>query len=144
MFRTEPRYHKGWGHLFGVDTRLADARSWPPHDCLCLDGVAVRLESGVPGHYGSNRVELSPLRTTTTSPSSKSWFPDLKGFSRGNLKYMRAFAEAWPEEPIVQAVLAQITGGQGLTTRPCQNRVQTRRVGALGVSFERKADSPNC
>src|ERR1700721_4189830 len=26
-----------------------------------------------------------------------------------NLKYMRAFAEAWPEEPIVQAVLAQIT-----------------------------------
>jgi predicted nuclease of restriction endonuclease-like (RecB) superfamily len=36
-------------------------------------------------------------------------FPDLKGFSPRNLKYMRAFAEAWPEEPIVQAVLAQIT-----------------------------------
>jgi len=71
-------------------------------------------------------------------------FPDMKGFSPRNLKYMRAFAEAWPEEPIVQAVLAQITGGQGLTTRPCQNRVQTRRIGALGVSFERKADSPNC
>jgi len=27
--------------------------------------------------------------------------------------------------------------------KPCQNRVQTRRVGARGVSFERKADSPN-
>ena len=36
-------------------------------------------------------------------------FPDMKGFSPRNLKYMRAFAEAWPEEPIVQAVLAQIT-----------------------------------
>src|SRR5580693_8365574 len=36
-------------------------------------------------------------------------FPDMKGFSPRNLKYMRAFAEAWPEEPIVQVVLAQIT-----------------------------------
>jgi len=36
-------------------------------------------------------------------------FPDMKGFSPRNLKYMRAFAEAWPAEPIVQAVLAQIT-----------------------------------
>jgi predicted nuclease of restriction endonuclease-like (RecB) superfamily len=35
--------------------------------------------------------------------------PDMKGLSPRNLKYMRAFAEAWPEEPIVQAVLAQIT-----------------------------------
>ena len=36
-------------------------------------------------------------------------FPDMKGFSPRNLKYMRAFAEAWHEEAIVQAVLAQIT-----------------------------------
>jgi len=36
-------------------------------------------------------------------------FPDIKGFSSRNLKYMRAFGEAWPEEAIVQAVLAQIT-----------------------------------
>ena len=30
-------------------------------------------------------------------------FPGVEGFSPRNLKYMRAFAEAWPEEPIVQA-----------------------------------------
>jgi predicted nuclease of restriction endonuclease-like (RecB) superfamily len=36
-------------------------------------------------------------------------FPDIKGFSLRNLKYMRAFAEAWPDEAFVQAVLAQIT-----------------------------------
>jgi predicted nuclease of restriction endonuclease-like (RecB) superfamily len=36
-------------------------------------------------------------------------FPHLKGFSPRNLKYMRAFAETYPDEPIVQAVLAQIT-----------------------------------
>lgn len=36
-------------------------------------------------------------------------FPDQKGFSPRNLKYMRAFAEAWPDEAIVQAPLAQLT-----------------------------------
>lgn len=35
-------------------------------------------------------------------------FPDMKGFSTRNLKYMRAFAEAWPEESIVQQLAAQI------------------------------------
>jgi predicted nuclease of restriction endonuclease-like (RecB) superfamily len=35
-------------------------------------------------------------------------FPDQKGFSPRNLKYMRAFAEAWPDEPFVQQVAAQI------------------------------------
>lgn len=36
-------------------------------------------------------------------------FPDMKGFSPRNLKYMRRFAEVWPEREIVQAVLAQLT-----------------------------------
>jgi len=35
-------------------------------------------------------------------------FPDMKGFSPRNLKYMRAFAAAWPERVIVQEPLAQI------------------------------------
>lgn len=35
-------------------------------------------------------------------------FPDMKGFSPRNLKYMRAFAEAWPDESMVQGVLAQL------------------------------------
>lgn len=35
-------------------------------------------------------------------------FPDMKGFSPRNLKYMRAFAEAWPDEAIVQQVAAQL------------------------------------
>ncbi|NJC29460.1 putative nuclease of restriction endonuclease-like (RecB) superfamily [Xanthomonas arboricola] len=35
-------------------------------------------------------------------------FPEMKGFSPRNLKYMRAFAEAWPDESFVQAVLAQL------------------------------------
>jgi predicted nuclease of restriction endonuclease-like (RecB) superfamily len=35
-------------------------------------------------------------------------FPEMQGLSPRNLKYMRAFAEAWPDEPIVQATLAQL------------------------------------
>jgi predicted nuclease of restriction endonuclease-like (RecB) superfamily len=35
-------------------------------------------------------------------------FPDMKGFSPRNLKYMRAFADAWPDAEFVQAVLAQL------------------------------------
>ena len=35
-------------------------------------------------------------------------FPDMKGFSPRNLKYMRAFAEAWPDAEFVQEVLAQL------------------------------------
>ncbi len=36
-------------------------------------------------------------------------FPDMKGLSPRNLKYMRAFAEAWPDRAIVQEPLARIT-----------------------------------
>jgi predicted nuclease of restriction endonuclease-like (RecB) superfamily len=36
-------------------------------------------------------------------------FPQMAGLSPRNLKYMRAFAEAWSDEAIVQAPLAQIT-----------------------------------
>lgn len=35
-------------------------------------------------------------------------FPEMKGFSPRNLKYMRAFAEAWPEPAFVQQVAAQL------------------------------------
>jgi len=32
----------------------------------------------------------------------------MKGFSRANLMYMRAFAEAWPDEAIVQQAVGQL------------------------------------
>lgn len=42
-------------------------------------------------------------------------FPGVAGFSARNLKYMRAFAQAWPDEAIVQEALAQITWYHNLT-----------------------------
>lgn len=42
-------------------------------------------------------------------------FPGTEGFSPRNLKYMRAFAEAWPDPRIVQGALARITWYHNLT-----------------------------
>ncbi len=36
---------------------------------------------------------------------------EMKGFSPRNLKYMRAFAEVWPDLEIVQQLVAQIPWG---------------------------------
>lgn len=41
-------------------------------------------------------------------------FPDMKGFSPRNLKYMRAFAAAWPERELVQRTVAQLSWGQNI------------------------------
>lgn len=54
-------------------------------------------------------------------------FPDLKGFSPRNLKYMRTFAQAWPEEPIVQQLVAQIPWGHNLRILEAVGDPQIRR-----------------
>ena len=54
-------------------------------------------------------------------------FPDMKGFSPRNLKYMRAFAEAWPNEAMVQEVLAQLPWYHQLALLDKLPGPQTRR-----------------
>jgi predicted nuclease of restriction endonuclease-like (RecB) superfamily len=44
----------------------------------------------------------------------RSAFPDMKGFSRANLMYMRAFAEAWPQAEIVQQLVGRLPWGHNL------------------------------
>lgn len=41
-------------------------------------------------------------------------FPEMKGFSRANLMYMRAFAQAWPDAVIVQQAVGQLPWGHNL------------------------------
>ena len=41
-------------------------------------------------------------------------FPEMKGFSRANLMYMRAFAEAWPDGQIVQQAVGRLPWGHNL------------------------------
>jgi len=44
----------------------------------------------------------------------KNAFPEMKGFSRTNLLYMRAFADAYPEEAFVQQVVGQMPWGHNI------------------------------
>ncbi|MFW9263675.1 DUF1016 N-terminal domain-containing protein [Nostoc sp. CALU 546] len=44
----------------------------------------------------------------------KQAFPEMKGFSARNLNYMRAFAEAYPDEQIVQQLVALIPWGHNV------------------------------
>lgn len=44
----------------------------------------------------------------------RSAFPETKGFSRANLMYMRAFADAWSNDEIVQQAVGQLPWGHNL------------------------------
>jgi len=54
-------------------------------------------------------------------------FPEMKGFSPRNLKYMRAFAQAWPDADFVQEVLAQLPWYHQLTLLDKLNTAEQRR-----------------
>lgn len=53
-------------------------------------------------------------------------FPEMKGFSPRNLKYMRAFATHWPELSIVQEVLAQLPWSHNITLMEKLSTVEER------------------
>lgn len=53
-------------------------------------------------------------------------FPDMAGFSPRNLMYMRAFAEAWPDEAIVQQAVAQLPWGHNLKLLEMLSDAETR------------------
>ena len=57
----------------------------------------------------------------------RSAFPEMKGFSPRNLKYMRAFAEAWPDAEFVQQAAAQLPWGHNLVLLDKLPGPETRR-----------------
>lgn len=54
-------------------------------------------------------------------------FPRMKGFSLRNLKYMRAFAEAWPSSEFVQQAAAQLPWGHNVVLLDKLPGPETRR-----------------
>ena len=55
-------------------------------------------------------------------------FPGAKGFSLRNLKYMRAFAEAWPNREFVQQVVAQISWGNNVALLDRVKDIEQRKA----------------
>ncbi len=49
------------------------------------------------------------------SKDLKDAFPEMSGFSPRNIKYMHKFAQCWPDEKIVQHVVAQIPWRTNIT-----------------------------
>src|SRR5580692_8107519 len=66
-------------------------------------------------------------------------FPEMTGLSPRNLKYMRAFAEAFPEREIVQQVVARLPWGHAIklvesVKRPAQRIWYARQAAEYGWS----------
>lgn len=62
-------------------------------------------------------------------------FPEMKGFSPRNLKYMRSFAAAWPDPEIVQQAVAQISWKNNITIL---DKIKTReeRLWYIAKAYE--------
>lgn len=54
-------------------------------------------------------------------------FPEMTGLSPRNLKYMRAFAEAWPDPAMVQQLVAQLPWGHNMRLLEALKRLEPRR-----------------
>ena len=79
---------------------------------LCWDiGHDILEKQGSEG-WGTKVVERM-------SADLKEAFPDMTGLSPRNLKYMRAFADAWTRKEIVQAPLAQLPWYHHLALLEC-------------------------
>jgi predicted nuclease of restriction endonuclease-like (RecB) superfamily len=60
------------------------------------------------------------------SSDLKKAFPDMTGFSPRNLKYMRTFAESWPDRAFVQRTVAQLPWRSNLTLLEKLSNPETR------------------
>ena len=60
------------------------------------------------------------------SKDLKGAYPEMSGLSSRNIKYMRAFAAAWPEPKIVQRVVAQLPWRQNIALIERLDDQQTR------------------
>lgn len=69
-------------------------------------GHDILIQQGIQG-WGAKVIEriAHDLRTA---------FPTMRGFSRANLMYMRAFADAWSAQEIVQQAVGQLPWGHNL------------------------------
>lgn len=105
-----------------------DDADWAAHYATLLEDVKARVRSAQVRAASSANRELVLLywsigRDILARQASLGWgakvidrlaadlgrtFPTVKGFSPRNLKYMRAFAEAWPDEDFVQQAAARL------------------------------------
>lgn len=101
-----PQHHeyKSWAEFISEKIKLAQTKAAFKVNAEMLTlyweiGNSI-LEKQNQNGWGSKIIDLLAVDLTKD-------FPDNSGFSVRNLKYMRSFAEAYPQFPIVQVPLAQ-------------------------------------
>lgn len=105
------RIAAGRGHAIAAVNRELVATYWAVgHDIL-----ARQSEQG----WGARVIDR-------LSADLQERFPDARGFSPRNLKYMRALAEAWPGDAMVQAPLAQLPWYHHITLLTALQRPEAR------------------
>jgi DUF1016 N-terminal domain len=103
--------------LAEIKARIAGART---RAALAVNGELVRLYWEI-GHEILEREQREGWGARVIdrlAADLRREFPDMTGLSLRNLRYMRAFAPAWPAEgssPIVQQVVAQLPWGHNVT-----------------------------
>src|ERR1035437_1355475 len=87
--------------------------------------------------------EITPHKSASVHEYARSNLRDLLGMSVGE---NRAFIEVTPRGPAKSTFQSSSIPGEW--SHSCvplyQNCTKTHRIGGVGVSFEREADSPNC
>ncbi len=102
------------------------ARHWPSTgNWSCFTGSRDILDRQERENWGAKVIDR-------LAADLKRAFPDMKGFSPRNLKYMMAFGEAWPDEAIVQQLVAQIPWESG----------RLHRQGKAVANFDRTLPAP--
>lgn len=69
------------------------------------------------------------------SKDLKTAFPEMSGFSPRNIKYMRKFAQCWPDYEIVQRVVAQLPWRTNITLMD-KLKTQEERIWYVGKTVE--------
>ena len=109
------KYDLAISHPILTEYEEVIARLWPPIvSCLrCTWDIGrMILERQKAEGWGAKVIDR-------LSRDLQNAFPGQQGFSPRNLKYVRAFAEAWPETLIVQQPVAQLAGsGKGMMHPP--------------------------
>ena len=91
-----------------VESRYKAARSVNKELIMLYHHVGMQiLESQARHGWGTKIIDQ-------LSRDLKSAFPEMKGFSPRNLKYMRKFAEEYPDTEFVQQVVAQLPWGHNV------------------------------
>lgn len=114
--------------------RPASLTDWPPAYAEWLADLKLRIHSARQRAALAVNRELVMLywqigRDILSRQAAQGWgakvierlahdlrnaFPEMKGLSRANLLYMRAFAEAWPDEANVQQAVGHLPWGHNL------------------------------